>query len=101
MRLVALVTGVLTVFCAGLASSAGASREANLRIRLAEGIGKIRLGMTEHALRRALGRPQFVTMRSAGFGRQTVEYEYAYGGYRAQLHGSPGRLRVVRVGEAR
>lgn len=97
MRLPALSAALLTVFGAALVSSAGASREENLRIRLAQGIGKIRLGMTEPALRRAMGRPQTVTRRSAGFGRQTIEYEYAYGGYRARLYGSPGRLRVVRA----
>jgi hypothetical protein len=94
MRTVALLALLVAALAAARASAAPES--ASL-IRPAQGIGKIRLGMTDAELRRAMGRPRVSIGRTAGFGRRTVDYEFGFGEYAARLFGSPGRLRVVRV----
>jgi hypothetical protein len=80
------------------AGTAAAANESNLVIRPGQAIGKFRLGMTEVALRRAVGRPRFVVHRAPTFGLRRVEYQYGLGAeYIATLVGRPGRLRVTRV----
>jgi hypothetical protein len=81
----------------GVSAQAGASTDANLLIRPAQGIGKIRLGMTEVELRRAMGKPRAVIRRPSGFGLRSVEFQWGLAAYTARLSGRPGRLRVVRV----
>ena len=94
----------LWLACAGLvtamlvSASAAAAPAATLVIRPAVGIGKLRLGMTEAEVRRAMGKPQFVVTRRAGFGLRSIEYQYGYAEYTVRLFGRPGRLRAVRVG---
>lgn len=94
----------LWLACAGLAGamlgtpSAAAAPAASLVIRPGIGIGKLRLGMTEAQVRRAMGKPQFVVTRRASFGLRSLEYQYGFAEYTVRLFGRPGRLRAVRVG---
>jgi hypothetical protein len=67
-------------------------------IRPAIGIGKLRLGMTEAEVRRAMGKPRFVVQRPSAFGIRAVEYQYGLAEYTVRLFGTRGRLRAVRVG---
>ena len=92
-----VVASVAAVFAAVAAAGASAAPDAELLIRPAIGVGKLRLGMTEREVRRAMGAPRVVLRRAAGFGRQTVEYEYGFGDYGVRLFGPPSRLRVVQV----
>jgi hypothetical protein len=96
MRRVALVVLALA-FTFGAAAQAGARGDAVLVIRPAQSIGKIRLGMTETQLRRAMGRPRAVVPRTGSFGLRTVEYEYGYAAYVVRLFGPRDRLRVTSV----
>jgi hypothetical protein len=90
---------LLAVVVAALAASeAAAAPESNLRIVPGVGIGKLRLGMTEPQVRRAMGKPRFVVTRRAGFGLRSLEYQYGLAEYTVRLSGRPGRLRAVRVG---
>jgi hypothetical protein len=95
MRLVALVGAVVAALAAAQAS---ATPQTTRVIRPAQAIGKIRLGMTAGQLRRAMGRPRFVTRRRASFGLRTVEWQYGLAAYTVRLAGARNRLRVVRVG---
>jgi hypothetical protein len=95
MRFVALLA---VVVAAVAAAQAGAAPQSNLRIFPGVGIGKLRLGMTEAQVRRAMGRPRFVVTRRAGFGLRSLEYQYGLAEYTVRLFGRPGRLRAVRVG---
>jgi hypothetical protein len=88
---------LLAALAASAAADAGARPDANLLIRPGQGIGKVRLGMTEAELRSAMGRPRSVIPRSGAFGLRTLEYEYGYAAYVVRLFGRTGRLRVVRV----
>jgi len=81
-----------------LCSSAAASPSSTLVIRPGVGIAKLRLGMTEAQVRRAMGRPRFVVPRQASFGLRSVEYQYGFADYTVRLAGPRGRLRAVRVG---
>ena len=81
-----------------LASSAAAAPTAKTVIRPALGIGKLRLGMSEAQVRRAMGRPRFVVTRRGAFGLRSVEYQYGYAEYTVRLSGRTGRMRAVRVG---
>lgn len=78
-------------------SSAAAAPSAALVIRPGVGIAKVRLGMTEAQVRRAMGRPRLVYTRPAAFGLRSVELEYGLANYTVRLFGRPGRLRAVRV----
>jgi hypothetical protein len=95
-------TILLAVAVAAIASvpvvPAGARSEATRVIRPAVGIGKLRLGMTEAQVRRALGKPKFVVTRRTSFGLRSIEYQYGLADYIVRLSGRPGRLRAVRVG---
>ena len=93
-RLLAILAVVLTGISV---PTAGARTDANLRIRPAQSIGKIRLGMSEMQLRRAMGRPRAVVPRSGSFGLRTVEYEYGFAEYVVRLFGPRRRLRVTAV----
>ena len=93
------VAVAVALVLAGLLAAQGAARsDASLLIRPARSIGKIRLGMTEAQLRRAMGKPRAVVPRSASFGLRSVDYEYGFAHYVVRLFGAPGRLRVVSVG---
>ena len=93
------VAALLVVVVAGLAAmQASAAPDANLRIRPGVGIGKLRLGMTEAQVRRALGKPRAVVQRGGSFGLRRIEYEYGFAEYVVRLAGRSGRLRVVAVG---
>jgi hypothetical protein len=94
MRSLALVGVVVAAFAAAQAS---ATPQTTQVIRPAQAIGKIRLGMTEAQLRRAMGRPRAVIQRRASFGLRAFELQYGFADYTARLFGRPGRLRVVRV----
>jgi hypothetical protein len=82
----------------GLAG-AGANRSdgATLVIWPAQSIGKIRLGMSEAELRRAMGRPRAIVRRPGSFGLRSIEFQYGLAEYSVRLRGRPGRLRVVRI----
>jgi hypothetical protein len=95
-RAAVLAAAVLTA--AAAVASAAARSDATLVIRPGVGIGKLRLGMTEAQVRRAMGRPRFVVTRRAGFGLSSLEYQYGLAEYTVRLFGRPGRLRAVRVG---
>ena len=94
MRRIVPLAFLLAAFAA---AGASAATESTQLIRPSQGIGKVRLGMSDADLRRVLGRPRVAIPRSAGFGRRTVDYEFGYGEYGVRLFGTPGRLRVVRV----
>ena len=91
------VAPIAVLVAAGTVAGATAAPSSVMLIRPAQGIGKIRLGMTETELRRAMGRPRVLIRRAASFGIRTVDYEYGYGDYQVRLFGAPDRLRVVRV----
>jgi hypothetical protein len=89
----------VTACAGGLgALQADARTGADLRILPGRSIGKLRLGMTEAEVRRAMGNPRFVVRRRGAFGLRTVEYQYGLAEYTVRLLGRAGRLRAVRVG---
>ena len=91
----------ISVAVAALAASAGgpagAASETSRVIRPGLGIGKLRLGMTEGEVRRAMGRSWAVVPLRAGFGLRSVEFQYDLAAYTVRLVGAPGRLRAVRI----
>ena len=99
MRSVALLAsvGLATAALVVATGSAGASPESTALIRPAQGIGKLRLGMTQADARRAMGPPQCVVVRPAGFGLRSVEWQYGYSAYRVRFFGPRARLRATRV----
>jgi hypothetical protein len=92
------LAGVTLVACALASAPAGAAPWEQRLIRPAVGIGKLRLGMTEAQVRRAMGKPRFVVRRPGAFGVQVLEYQYGLAEYTVRLFGRAGRLRAVRVG---
>jgi hypothetical protein len=90
-----LLAGAAAAFAA---AGAHARTDANVLIRPAQGIGKIRLGMTEAQVRRTMGRPRAVIRQPGGFGLGAVELEYGLAAYTVRLVGRRGQARVVRVG---
>ena len=81
-----------------VASSAAASPARDAVVRPGVSIGKIRLGMTEAQLRRAMGRPAYVAGRTKVFGGVRVEYQFGVNAeYTVELRGRPRALRVVKV----
>jgi hypothetical protein len=81
-----------------LASSAAASPARDAVVRPGVSVGKIRLGMSEAQLRRAMGRPAYVAGRTKVFGGVRVEYQFGIDAdYTVELRGRPGALRVVEV----
>ena len=97
LRTTSLAAAAVTACIA--AGAAGASASATEIIRPGEAIGRIRLGMSLAAVRRALGPPQTVNRRvRLGFGRRYVEYSWDYGWWSVGLQGRAGDLRVVRIG---
>jgi hypothetical protein len=92
---------VLIAACAlaGIANlPAGASSQGTLVIRPGVGISKLRLGMTEAQVRRAMGKPRFVVRRQAAFGVRSLEYQYGLASYTVRFFGPRARFRAVRVG---
>ena len=97
-RRTATIGTIAALVAVAATAQAGARPQSNLLIRPAQGIGKVRLGMTEAQLRRAMGRPRAVVPRGASFGLRTVEYQYGFAQYVVRLFGPRGRLRVTAVG---
>lgn len=100
MRKVA--TLVLACGLAGVAAADVASApDSSELIRPGVGIGKVRLGMTQAQVRRALGQRQaIVNVRERRFGLLYLEVAYDYSAYTVGFFGGPGRLRVVSVATA-
>jgi hypothetical protein len=99
MRHVVLAPVVAALAAAALlCSGAAAAPTSALVIRPGVGIAKLRLGMTEAQVRRAMGKPRFVVRRQTSFGLRSVEYQYGFAAYTVRLAGPRGRLRAVRVG---
>lgn len=88
---------LLTLAAVVATASAAAAPTSDALIRPGKSIGKARLGMTEVALRRALGRPYAVVRKPVGFGRQEAEYQYADGYLFVYLRGPRSAPRVVRI----
>lgn len=97
MRKVATLT--LACSLAGFAAAdVAATPNASELIRPGVGIGKVRLGMTQAQVRRALGqRLAIVNVRERRFGLVYLEIGYDYSAYTVGFFGAPGRLRVVSV----
>jgi hypothetical protein len=91
------VRGLIVLAALALASTAGAAAQRDELIRPGVGIGKIRLGMTEAQVRRALGRPFASRSKREGFGRLRVELQFEDGYTFVTLAGRQGALRVVGV----
>jgi hypothetical protein len=91
---VVLVAGVLGI--AAGTPAVGAPDDAAL-IRPGVGIGKVRLGMTQAQVRRALGRHTVVNVRERRFGLTYLELAYDYSAYTVGFFGAPGKLRVISV----
>jgi hypothetical protein len=90
----ALVCGLAGVGTVDVAAAPDASE----LIRPGVGIGKVRLGMTQAQVRRALGqRLAIVNVRERRFGLLYLEVAYDYSAYTVGFFGAPGRLRVVSV----
>jgi hypothetical protein len=89
----ALASGVLGVG----AGDAASAPETTALIRPGIGIGKVRLGMTQAQVRRALGRHTVVNLRERRFGLTYLELAYDYSAYTVGFFGAPGKLRVVSV----
>jgi hypothetical protein len=91
----------LTLVCslAGFAAAdVSASPDVSELIRPGVGIGKVRLGMTQAQVRRALGqRHAIVNVRERRFGLVYLELAYDYSAYTVGFFGAPGKLRVVSV----
>jgi hypothetical protein len=67
-------------------------------IRPGVGIGKVRLGMSEAQVRKALGRPSYVAKREQrGFGSQYLELGWDFAAWTVGFEGRAGQLRVVNV----
>ena len=88
---------LLTLAAVVAAASSAAAPTSDTLIRPGKSIGKARLGMTEAAVRQALGRPHAVVRKQVGFGRQEAEYQYADGYLFVYLRGPRSAPRVVRV----
>jgi hypothetical protein len=88
---------LLTPAAVVAAASAAAAPTSDALIRPGTSIGKVRLGMSEAAVRRSAGRPWAVVRKQLGFGRQEVELQYADGELFVVLRGPRSALRVVRV----
>ena len=88
----ALLTGIAVG-----SATAAATRDA--LVQPGRGIGKVRLGMTQAQVRRALGAPTYVARRRAlGFGQRYVEFQWGYAEWSVGFQGPAGRMRAVRVG---
>ena len=70
---------------------------ADARIRLGDGIGGVRLGMTQAQVQRALGKPLGVERGRAAFGGETLTLHFGYAAYDVELRRVDGAMRVVRV----
>ena len=101
MRRTVLLTTTFAAGCAFLGLAAGGPAEgasqATALIRPGVGIGKVRLGMTQAQVRRALGRHTVVNVRERRFGLTYLELAYDYSAYTVGFFGAPGKLRVVSV----
>ena len=94
MRLLAIAVVALAAASVALVRPGGAETA----IRPGVGIGPIRLGMTEQAVRRVLGRPSAEQRARSGQIRILHLNYYLRGEYRVILRGRPGALRVTLVG---
>lgn len=87
-----------TVVCLTVTAGLVRAGNADSAIRLGDGIGPIRLGMTEAQVRRALGRPDNVRRARAGRIHIVSLNYYLRGEYRVTLRGPRGGVRVSLVG---
>ena len=87
-----------TVAAATTVAAVSAAPQRDLLVRPGVSVGKIRLGMSEAQLRRAVGRPSYVVGRTRVFGGVRLEYQYGLNGeYSVVLRGRAGSPRVVSV----
>ena len=93
-RLLAGTVVVLAAASVALVRPSGAETA----IRPGVGIGPVRLGMTEQAVRRVLGRPSAEQRARSGRTRILHLNYYLRGEYRVTLRGRAGALRVTLVG---
>jgi hypothetical protein len=97
MRAWSVATSVLVATVAIAAASAAPARDA--LVQPGRAIGKVRLGMTQAEVRRALGRHRAVAKsRELGFGQRYVELQWGYGEWSVGFQGPAGRMRAVRIG---
>jgi hypothetical protein len=97
VRRAAVVVLVASVVGVGGSAPAAGAPDAAALIRPGVGIGKVRLGMTQAQVRRALGRHTVVNVRERRFGLTYLELAYDYSAYTVGFFGAPGKLRVVSV----
>ena len=94
MRAAAVAVLLAGAFAAPAA--AGPARDAVVRPGVS--VGKIRLGMTEAQLRRAMGAPDYVLRKRGSFGRSTVQFQYGpRSEWTVDLTGPRAAMRVVSV----
>ena len=90
------VVALVTVTAAVVAAAASAAPQRNELVRPGVSVGKIKLGMTDAQLRRAMGKPTYTLQHASSFGRRVIEYQFgATANYVARLAGPRGDLRVV------
>jgi hypothetical protein len=94
-----LATAGVLVLAVSALESATALPTRSALVQPGRGIGKVKLGMTQAQVRRALGPHTFVTKRRRlGFGQQYVELQWGYGEWSVGFQGRAGRMRAVSVG---
>jgi hypothetical protein len=94
-----LVTAGVLVLAVTALDSATARPSRDALVDPGRGIGKVKLGMTQAQVRRALGAHRSVARRrELGFGQRYVELQWGYGEWSVGLQGRPGRMRAVMIG---
>jgi hypothetical protein len=88
---------VASFACVAATASATGAPDGTALIRPGVGIGKVRLGMTQAQVSRALGPHMAVNVRERRFGLTYLELAYDYSAYTVGFFGAPGKLRVVSV----
>lgn len=78
-----------------LAGAAHARPAGDERVIPGVGIGKLRLGMTEAQVRKALGAPLARRVKRVGFGRTEIELQYGFSAYLVTLTRSRAATRRV------
>jgi hypothetical protein len=98
MRTWTVAAGVVLIAAVAMGSATAASSRDAL-VQPGRGIGKLRLGMTQAQVRRALGPHSYVAKRRRlGFGEQYLELQWGYAEWTVGFQGRPGRMRAVRIG---
>jgi hypothetical protein len=94
-----ILTGSVVLLIVVAIGSASAAPSRDALVQPGRGIGKVRLGMTQAQVRRALGRHRYVAKRrELGFGVRYVELQWGYAEWSVGFQGRAGRMRAVRVG---